>query len=134
MPGYSQSMSIPSKRPAATPSPPACVGQPPVGRLPLMIRSMQEETNAARAADVEATSEKYFDSVHPPIDITTFRFGCAALSLTSWLKFPNRCWSGFDGSSATPSTLVSPLHVGAWKSDQTSLSVQVPSVAGIANA
>ena len=31
IPGYSQSTSIPSKTPAPAPSPPACVGQPPVG-------------------------------------------------------------------------------------------------------
>ena len=73
---------------------------------------MQDWTKACREAAVAATSEKYFDSVHPPIDMTTSRFGCAAFSFTSWLKLPNRCWFGSDGSSATPSTLLGPLQVG----------------------
>src|SRR2546423_2068044 len=99
MPGYSQSMSIPSKSPAATPAPPDCSGQPPVGRLPLIRRSMQDWTKASREAFVAATSEKYFDSVQPPSDMTTRKPGCAAFSFISWLKFPKTCWFGSDGSS-----------------------------------
>src|SRR5437773_1558439 len=94
--GYSQSRSIPSKTPAAAPAPPACSGQPPVGRSPLMNVSMQDFANFSREAGVNATSEKYFERVQPPTEIRIFRFGCAALSLRSWLKFPNRCWFGFE--------------------------------------
>jgi hypothetical protein len=79
-----------------------------------MKRSMHDATNALRDPLVAATSEKYFEPVHPPVEISTRRFGFAAFSSSTWLKFPNRCWSGLAGSSATPSTLSVPLHVGAW--------------------
>src|SRR5438067_3080160 len=100
-PGYSQSMSKPSKIPAATPAPPwtpSCTG-----RLPLMNMSMQEDTNFLRDASVAATSEKYFEYVQPPSDSSTFRFECRDLSFLSWLKLPA---SGWLNVSATPSTLV----------------------------
>src|SRR3954452_14647894 len=57
-PGYSQSMLMPSKRPAAAPSPPAYGGHAAAGRFPFRIRSMHELTNAARDAGVAAASEK----------------------------------------------------------------------------
>ena len=115
MPGYSQSTSIPSKTPAAEPGPPADGGQIVAGsdgRLPFSSRSTHEATNAWRVAGVAATSEKYFEPVQPPSDITTRRLGCAAFSFSSWLKFPYRCWFGFAESSAMPSTLWS-APVGA---------------------
>src|SRR5205809_5213954 len=89
MPGYSQSMSIPSNSPAAAPLPPAYGGHPPIGtggKFPFRIRSMHDSTKARREAAVAATSEKYVESVKPPIDISTLRLGCWALSLTNWLK------------------------------------------------
>ena len=78
-----------------------------------MIRSMHEATNACRDAAVAAASEKYFEPVQPPIDISTRRFGWSAFSSSSWLKLPKRCWLGLDVSSATPLT-ASPAAVGAW--------------------
>src|SRR5207248_542370 len=62
---------------------------------------------------VAATSEKYFDPVQPPIEISTRRPGCDAFSFMSWLKLPKTCWFGSAGSSATPSTAFAPLQVGA---------------------
>src|SRR6185437_13397154 len=53
MPGYSQSMLIPSNRPAITPWPPDCGGQivaGSFGRLPRMNRSRHDCTNAFRDA------------------------------------------------------------------------------------
>ena len=92
--GYSQSMSMPSKMPAAAPGPPEFSGQPPAGRLPLMNVSTQADTNACRRSGVAATLLNQVDLVQPPSEISTLRFGCAALSLRSWLKLPYRCWSG----------------------------------------
>ena len=45
-----------------------------------MNMSMQEATNACRDAAVAAASEKYFEYVQPPSEISTFRFGYFALS------------------------------------------------------
>ena len=101
-PGYSQSMSTPSKMPAPVPGPPYPPGL--FGRLPLMNMSMQEETSALREASVAAASEKYFEYVQPPSDIRIFRFGCLALSFLSWLKLPAIGWLN---TSPTPSTLMS---------------------------
>src|SRR4051794_8829628 len=101
-------MSMPSKMPAAAPSPPAFSGQPPPGRLPLMNVSMHDDTNDLRSSGVEASVENHVDLVQPPSEISTLRCGLAALSLRSWLKLPNRCWSGLLGSSARPSTVLSP--------------------------
>ena len=79
--GHSQSMSKPSNTPAATPGPPL----PPsrIGRLPLMNRSMQDATNACRDCGVSAASEKYFDQVKPPIDISTLSPGCRCFNFRS---------------------------------------------------
>src|SRR5215217_3953431 len=99
--GHSQSMSTPSKTPNAEPGPPA--GSPPIcGRLPLMNRSRQEETKACRDAAVRAASEKYFEYVQPPIEMSTLSPGYLALSSLSWLKLPFSRWSQV---SPTPSTL-----------------------------
>ena len=57
------------------------------GRLPLMYRSMQEATEAARLAG-SAMLQKYFDQVQPPSEMYTLRFGYFALSCLSWLKLP----------------------------------------------
>ena len=70
--------------------------------------SMQDATNDCRSCGVDASVENHVDLVQPPSEISTLRFGFAALSLRSWLKLPNRCWSGLLGSSATPSTVLSP--------------------------
>src|SRR6266550_2046079 len=113
--GYSQSRSIPSKTPAAAPAPPACSGQPPVGRSPLMNVLMQAVTNACRRSLVAATLLNQVDFVQPPSEISIFRWGYLALSLRSWLKLPKRCWLGSAVESATPST-ESVVPAGRWKS------------------
>ena len=51
-------------------------------------------------------SEKYRDSVQPPMVISTFRPGWAAFSSFSWLKLPRSFWPFV---SATPFTLLPPL-------------------------
>ena len=81
-PGHSQSMSMPSKTPAAEAGPP-CVSGASTGRLPLMNRSMQDATNACRDCGVSAASEKYFDQVKPPIDISTLSPGCRCFNFRS---------------------------------------------------
>ncbi len=97
-PGHSQSMSKPSKIPAAAPLPP----RPLVtGRSPLMYMSMQDFTNFCREASVLATSEKYLLYVQPPIDMRALSFGYLALTFLSWLKLPASGWSQV---SPTPST------------------------------
>jgi hypothetical protein len=63
--------------------------------------STHEDTNAARFAG-RAADEKFFESVHPPIEISTLRWGCFALSSASWLKLP---FTGWLEVSPTPSTL-----------------------------
>ena len=75
-----------------------------------MNSSMHDRANAARDSGVAATSEKYVESVKPPIDRSTFSPGCAAFSSRSWLKLPNRACPG---SSATPVTLSSAGY-GRW--------------------
>src|SRR5215207_3767313 len=86
-PGHSQSRSTPSKTPAAAPGPPI-PPQPGSGRLPLMKRSMHEETSFWRDVSVSAASEKYFESVHPPSEITTLRLGYRVFSAWSCWKLP----------------------------------------------
>src|SRR6185312_14973576 len=97
-PGHSQSMSMPSKTPAAAPGPPRPSN---TGRLPLMYRSMQLETSFSRDSFVAAAAEKFLDQVQPPMEIMTFSWGCLALSCLSWLNEPARGWSQ---ESATPET------------------------------
>src|SRR5262249_16086370 len=99
-PTYSQSRSKPSKIPAPVPGPPY---PPCAGRLPLRNMSMQLDTNFCRLAAVLATSLKYLESVQPPMDATTLRFGYFAFSSLIWLKLPTIGWLQV---SATPETLV----------------------------
>ena len=51
-----------------------------------MNRSMQDETNRSRDSFVSAASEKYFDHVQPPSEISTFRFGMALLERLELLE------------------------------------------------
>ena len=48
-----------------------------------MNRSMQDATNACRDCGVSAASEKYFDQVKPPIDISTLSPGCRCFNFRS---------------------------------------------------
>ena len=98
MPGYSQSMSMPSKIPAAEPGPPSSF-QPPAGRFPLMNWSTHDATNACRDAAVAAASEKYFENVQPPIAMTSFSPGCAALILANSATLPSTCGLERSGTS-----------------------------------
>jgi hypothetical protein len=41
-----------------------------------------------RAAGVATASEKFFDSVQPPSEISTRSFGFAFFSSASWLRLP----------------------------------------------
>src|SRR5690606_32028976 len=103
--GHSQSRSMPSKMPKAEPGPP-CSSPPICGRLPLMYRSMQDATPAARFCG-SAMLEKYFDQVQPPKEMYTFRCGYFALSCLSWLKLPAR---GASQVSAVPLTELEELY------------------------
>src|SRR5215468_3093214 len=107
LPGHSQSMSKPSNSPAAEPGPPASPG-PRNGRLPLMNRSTQDDTKAARDCGVSAASEKYFDHDQPPSDRITLSCGYLAFSLSSC---PKLALSGSPHWPATPSTLL-PAAIG----------------------
>src|SRR5215467_11110990 len=93
-PGHSQSMSMPSKMPAPVPS-----GVP--GRLPLMNRSMHDDTKCSRDCFVSAASEKYLENVHPPIEISTFRFGYCSFNALSWSKLPSSGWPGVEACPVT---------------------------------
>ena len=68
--GYSQSMSIPSNTSAQRGS------------------STRLRQDCANACGFAAAWVKPFDQVQPPNDHSTFRPGCMALSLRSWLKLP----------------------------------------------
>ena len=106
-PGHSQSRSMPSKTPA--PSRPAGVAGQRQVALDEQVDAGLTRASAATAA-VSAASEKYFDSVQPPSEISTLRFGCLALSCLSWLKLPA---SGWRQCRPTPSTLSSAPN-GRW--------------------
>jgi hypothetical protein len=54
---------------------------------------------------VSAASEKYFDHVQPPSDISTLSFGCSPFSAFSCWKLP---WNG--QLDALPSTDVVASH------------------------
>ena len=60
-----------------------------------------------RDSGVAAASEKYFDRVQPPSEISTRSFGLAFLSSASWLRLPAIGWPA---TSATPSTLFSAVN------------------------
>src|SRR5689334_13975039 len=100
-------MSKPSKMPAAAPGPPDASPEIPVGRLPFRNMSMQLETNFVRDAAVAATSEKYFEYVQPPSEMTIRSFGYFAFSSRSWFIVP---LSGADHESAEPSTEMAEVY------------------------
>src|SRR5262245_25676964 len=106
-PGHSQSTSMPSKTPAAAPGPPEPSPSTGPGRSPLMNRLTQDETKRLRDSFVRAASEKYFEKVQPPIEISTFRSGWSALSALSCWKLPRR---EPPQGTATPSTDSSAAH------------------------
>src|SRR5919198_3409913 len=108
-PGHSQSMSMPSKSPAAAPGPPM-PPHPGSGRLPLMNRSMHDETKRSRDSFVSAASEKYFDHVQPPSEIRIFRLGYCSLRARSSSKLPR---SGLGHVTSSPVTDSSAVH-GFW--------------------
>ena len=53
---------------------------------------------------MSAASEKYFEPVQPPSEISTRSFGFFFLSSAIWLRLP---LIGWPATSATPSTLFS---------------------------
>src|ERR1017187_10351 len=73
-PGYSQSTSMPSNRPAI---------DIPLSRSPLMNRPMQEATKARREAALDAASEKWDESVQPPSEMSTLSRGYAAFNFSN---------------------------------------------------